>query len=130
MSDRPWPIVAETPPLDCRAPMSLLPCPHCGELVEEDAVACPHCGSDSETGWNPDVDYYSVELPEEGRERGAARRELRRGGRLIILTAVITGLLFLFSLRGAGDAGSFLKVFLALLFGISLVVSVRGPRRH
>ncbi len=40
------------------------PCPHCGEPVAPHAEACPHCGSDFETGWNPDAEYYSVELPE------------------------------------------------------------------
>jgi hypothetical protein len=40
-------------------------CPHCEEPLDEGAVSCPHCGSDSETGWNPDSEYYSVELPEE-----------------------------------------------------------------
>jgi hypothetical protein len=40
-------------------------CPHCGEPLKEDAECCPYCGSDFETGWKPDVDYYSVELPED-----------------------------------------------------------------
>ena len=43
----------------------MIDCPHCGEGVPEDAVACPHCGSDFETGWNPEADYYSIELPED-----------------------------------------------------------------
>ena len=43
-------------------------CPHCGEPIEEDATFCRHCGSDEETGWSPDVDYYSVELPEDDDE--------------------------------------------------------------
>ena len=40
-------------------------CPHCGEHLNRDAQSCPHCGSDFETGWNPDAEYYSVEIPEE-----------------------------------------------------------------
>jgi predicted phage tail protein len=40
-------------------------CPHCGEPLEENAVSCPHCGSDFETGWNPDSDYLSLELPDD-----------------------------------------------------------------
>ena len=45
--------------------MALYECPHCGELIEENASFCRHCGSDEETGWNPDADYLSLELPEE-----------------------------------------------------------------
>ncbi len=41
------------------------PCPHCGEQVEESAAFCRHCGSDADTGWNPDSDYESLELPDE-----------------------------------------------------------------
>lgn len=40
-------------------------CPHCGESVPDRAQACPYCGSDFETGWNPDADHLSVELPED-----------------------------------------------------------------
>ena len=44
-------------------------CPHCGEPLDDDAEICRHCGSDAETGWNPDTDYYSVDLPEEDYDR-------------------------------------------------------------
>ncbi len=40
-------------------------CPFCGEPIDVDADFCPHCGSDAETGWNPDADYESLELPED-----------------------------------------------------------------
>jgi len=40
-------------------------CPFCGEPIEDDATFCRHCGSDAETGWNPDSDYLSLELPED-----------------------------------------------------------------
>ncbi len=40
-------------------------CPHCGEPIDGAASSCPHCGSDDETGWNPESDYYSLELPED-----------------------------------------------------------------
>ena len=40
-------------------------CPNCGEVVPDGASVCPHCGSDEETGWNPDAEYNSIELPEE-----------------------------------------------------------------
>ena len=40
-------------------------CPYCGELIDAEATFCKHCGNDAETGWNPDADYESLELPEE-----------------------------------------------------------------
>jgi hypothetical protein len=41
-------------------------CPNCHESIADDnAQSCPHCGSDAETGWKPDVDYHSLELPED-----------------------------------------------------------------
>lgn len=40
------------------------PCTHCGELIPDDATHCRHCGSDLETGWNPDVEYHSIVLPD------------------------------------------------------------------
>ena len=40
-------------------------CPHCGELIDSSAQFCTNCGSDDETGWNSDIDYYSVDLPED-----------------------------------------------------------------
>ena len=48
-------------------------CPHCDKPIDEDATFCPHCGSDSETGWKPDTDYYSVELPEDEDEHEEER---------------------------------------------------------
>lgn len=40
-------------------------CPNCGEPVSDNASFCSHCGSDAETGWKPDVDYYSIEIPDD-----------------------------------------------------------------
>lgn len=40
------------------------PCPHCGEILPDDAKCCRACGSDHETGWETDTDYHSVEIPE------------------------------------------------------------------
>ncbi len=65
-------------------------CPHCGNELPSNASCCRACGSDAETGWNPDIDYHSVELPEPPMER------LRSNARLIsktILAVVILVLL-------------------------------------
>jgi hypothetical protein len=47
-------------------------CPHCGEPIEEDAPSCPHCGSDNETGWNPEAEYLSLDLPDDDDEDDGA----------------------------------------------------------
>lgn len=39
-------------------------CPNCGESVQNDASFCAHCGSDAETGWRPDAEYQSLDLPD------------------------------------------------------------------
>lgn len=49
-------------------------CPHCGEPIDEDARSCPHCGSDEETGWKPDADDYSFELPNDDFDTEESRR--------------------------------------------------------
>lgn len=43
---------------------STFSCPHCGATVRDGALACPDCGSDASTGWSPDADVESVDLPE------------------------------------------------------------------
>jgi hypothetical protein len=43
-------------------------CPYCGEPIDPDAEFCRHCGNDAETGWNPDSDYESLELPGDDEE--------------------------------------------------------------
>ena len=40
-------------------------CPHCDAPLKPNAVACRECGSDIETGWSSDIDYHSIELPED-----------------------------------------------------------------
>jgi len=92
-------------------------CPHCGEPIDNDAESCPHCGSDYETGWKPDADYYSLELPDEEAERGSkgysSIPELRweRGlGRVIVLTAAAA-----FAWIGGRAHGTIIIPFVLLL---------------
>jgi len=96
-------------------------CPHCGATLPPRAVACRECGSDFETGWSPDVEYESVELP--GGYLSEAPSPPRRtiailcliailacaipflGGRLWqTLLVVLVGASFVFGIR-RGDAG-------------------------
>lgn len=79
-------------------------CPHCGEPVADDnAQMCPHCGSDDETGWRGDVDYHSLEIPEEWDERDTKRALLglpasalsRRSRGFLCAIAVLAGVIML-----------------------------------
>ena len=63
-------------------------CPQCGEPVADDAHACPHCGSDAETGWNPDADYLSVELPEEDEPDTPSPKPGPSGAFIVLLLVV------------------------------------------
>lgn len=39
--------------------MSIIPCPHCGADIREDAKFCRHCGSSEADGWSDEADYSS-----------------------------------------------------------------------
>ena len=80
----------------------MFPCPHCGEPCPDRTHACPHCGSDDETGWHPDADDRSIELPENDRAPGAARGPSNAFA--IFLT--VTALLGVAALWGAGALAS------------------------
>ena len=53
-------------------------CPHCGAPVPRGRLACPECGSDAQTGWqsSEEIDYQSVELPEDSRNQPRGPRWL------------------------------------------------------
>ncbi len=68
----------------------MIPCPHCGEAISEDARSCRHCGSDSDTGWNDDQDYYSVELPDdEAQDPPEYRQDRLRAIGLLVLVGLL-----------------------------------------
>lgn len=66
-------------------------CPHCGAQVREGRLACPECGSDADTGWqsSEEIDYQSVELPEETRAADRPSRWLTLVGLLVVLAFVL-----------------------------------------
>jgi hypothetical protein len=75
-------------------------CPHCGESLDREAQSCPYCGSDFETGWNPDADYLSVDLPDDDDfpaelEAGPPPKEVSPDNFVGALSIVLAGLLFL-----------------------------------
>jgi hypothetical protein len=90
-------------------------CPNCGEPLRENASFCRHCGSDPETGWNPDVDYYSLELPGDDedldhglpadvgdpRDPGGGWAPANAGRALVLLALFVLGIAgsFFYSLR-------------------------------
>jgi len=123
--------------------MSEYHCPHCGEPVDENAQACPHCDSDQETGWKGDVDYYSVELPDDDDDwRGDgdgvkghawsspdnAARSGRRGriGSILLLTAALP----LFMIVGYRAYGWAVLVPTLALLGAFAFSAVRASERR
>ena len=108
----------------------VFPCPHCGEPVPEDARSCPHCGSDAETGWDPDAEYDSIELPEEDGDAEAPGAE--RPG----ISGAFMALLMLVAALAIVVAGGLLGLAASLftLLGVLVVIAfiaqrMRRPRR-
>ncbi|HAK93781.1 MAG TPA: hypothetical protein DCM87_01910 [Planctomycetes bacterium] len=108
----------------------VLPCPHCGEPVPEDAPSCPHCGSDAETGWDPEAEYNSIELPEEDNDAEAPGAE--RPG----ISGAFMALLVIVASLGIIAAGGLLGLAASLftLLGVLVIIAyiarrMRRPRR-
>ena len=114
--------------------MSLEPCPHCGELVEETASRCPHCGSDAETGWldEGEIDYQSLDLPGEEHDL-EGREDLESlgdpGGRKILGSAALLGFLILFTSLGFQVYGTGVLLPAVILAVLSVVFLRVLPRR-
>jgi hypothetical protein len=106
-------------------------CPHCGEPIEEEAIRCPHCGSDMETGWNPEVDYCSLELPEDDREREEVRpSDSRRLRWSVVAAAVLIALSvvgFLWTVVGLGGRPALYALLAIVLIALGAWASSRGP---
>ena len=83
-------------------------CPHCGEPITDDAPSCPHCGSDNETGWNPEAEYLSVDLPDDEDDDALLRSHTPPPGSSRLTARGISG-------AGALVGGS---VVLILAFGL------------
>jgi len=114
-------------------------CPFCGEPIDSDAESCPHCGSDAETGWNPDAEYLSLELPEDDAEEEAqppeeevpadptdSRARLAR----LLGPALVAGSWMAFILIGSTGFRPAVLVFLpgAYMAGCILAMSRLAPR--
>ncbi len=112
-------------------------CPFCGEPIDLDATFCQHCGSDAETGWNPDSEYESVELPEEEAEEApsaAARRHSQVALRNLLGPALVVGSWFTFVVVASSHyrpPGLVLvpAAYLALAIFIVSRLALRGDRR-
>lgn len=102
-------------------------CPHCGEALEKKARFCRHCGSDDETGWSPDVEYHSVELPEassdlEGASDGEPTLQRRR---TICIIALAVGAFALIPSR-FGEASQMMGLALFVGGAYGLWSTIRG----
>lgn len=97
--------------------MSASVCPHCGSPLAPRAVACRECGSDLETGWNRDVDYLSVELPEDdipNAERGPVFRTVG----ILCIAALLGGAIVLLG-------GQPFSVFIAIALAAPIAFGLR-----
>ena len=93
-------------------------CPHCGEPIPDDAQVCPFCGSDDETGWNPDAEYLSVELPEEeeGNEGQPSGEGLSTPFAVFLIFTALLGFVALLGFRAvASPYGIFACLFVVVL---------------
>lgn len=103
------------------------PCPHCGEPVPDGARSCPHCGSDAETGWDPDAEYDSIELPEEGNGDDETAGEERPG-----ISGAFMALLMLVASLGIVVVGGLIGLAASLftLLGVLVIIAciARRPR--
>jgi zinc ribbon protein len=112
-------------------------CPYCGELIDAEATFCKHCGNDAETGWNPDSDYESVELPEEDEVEapaGPAPRDGQASLRNLLGPALVVGSWFTFVVVASSHyqpPGLVLvpAIYLAAAIFIVSRLSMRGDRR-
>ena len=99
----------------------MFPCPHCGEPLADDAVACRECGSDADTGWSDDIDYQSVELPEDPPQERSPWLWLVALTLLMVLLGLMGGL-FQLAARN-GRLAAFLGLA-ALIFGVELLYTL------
>ncbi len=104
----------------------MFPCPHCGGPVPDGARVCPHCGSDDETGWNPDAEYLSVELPEQEDEPHEGTGVSLPFG----LTVVLVSLLGLAALAGAAALASPVLLLGAVAAACGVLLLVRRHRSN
>ena len=100
-------------------------CPNCGEPVRDDARACPHCGSDDETGWNPDADYLSVDIPDHGPETAPPRAGVSNAFAIFLVVIGVLGLIAFTGIRGAANPFSLIGV-VAIIAGVVMYLRRKG----
>lgn len=111
-------------------------CPHCGEPLDEDAEFCHQCGSDVETGWNPDIDYHAVELPEDDLaddEVPAPGEAAQPRGRIPVDYGLLVAAVIVFigaSFVAYGWAAVLPLFFLAACAVIVRLLVKKGPTRY
>lgn len=103
-------------------------CPNCGEPVADEAKACPACGSDEETGWNPDADSLSVDLPEDGEANEEPRDGVSNAFAAFLIVVGLLGVIALRGMRALGDSFALLGAAVVVV-GVLLLVRRAGRRR-
>ena len=98
-------------------------CPNCGELLPDDAKSCPYCGSDEETGWKPDAEFESLELPEEEPPGPTTHTGLSTAFSVFLLVVAVLGIVAIFGLRALASPWS-------LLGGLMIAVVILSRLKH
>lgn len=109
-------------------------CPNCGEPVHNDnASVCPHCGSDEETGWHPDADYRSVDIPEPDDPAFSDSGQPEAGGpistpfAIFLVCLILLGCIALLGRGGMANLFSFMGV---LAIAAILINRLKHRRRR
>jgi len=104
-------------------------CPNCGEPVPDDASVCPHCGSDEETGWNPEADYLSVELPEDDEDSSPAPGGAGGVSGAFALFLLLVVLLGIVAFRGPAALASPYTLLGGIVVAVGILAFLRRPKR-
>ena len=102
-------------------------CAHCGESVPEDARSCPHCGSDADTGWAPEDENDSIEIPEDDdgdAEPGAERPGVSGAFMVLLMIVAALGVVAVAGLAGLPGA------LFTLLGALVVIAYVAGRFRR
>ncbi len=80
----------------------MVPCAHCGEMINKRARACPYCGSDERTGWSDQTYLDTIDLKDDFDYDSALENEFSGGKKSVawwkswtVITGAVILLIFL-----------------------------------